>query len=389
MREPRGAGVPQRCRIRDNRRRELVSALGCRLGETGSGFGALPLNGAVDSGAADAEEVGDLGGAVLATVHQGDQVCFLTAVELGLLATQPTLRLGDLHALASAEPDQVGLELSHHRKNVEEQSADRVGRVIDRPAQTQADLPSGELIGDRTGVGQGPGQAVELGHHQGVTIPACGECLAEARSLAVGAGQAVIDVDPVGLDAEAGKGFALSGEVVLISGTTGVPDKQRAHGAPPGDGPGRIAERGRLGHRAEPDSASRHLQSCDRKARPPQRPWPAGAIQLSDALNYDRVMVILVTMTILSLAEVKSHLSELVGRVNSQHERVTVTVHGKPSAVLIAPEDLESLEETIAILSDPDTLSRLAASEAELARGEGESEERLAQAMNARRRQRA
>lgn len=100
-------------------------------------------------------------------------------------------------------------------------------------------------------------------------------------------------------------------------------------------------------------------------------------------------MVILMTMTVLSLAEVKSHLSELVGRVNSQHERVTVTVHGKPSAVLIATDDLESLEETIAILSDPEALSRLAASEAELARGEGESEEQLAQAMNERRRQRA
>jgi prevent-host-death family protein len=92
-------------------------------------------------------------------------------------------------------------------------------------------------------------------------------------------------------------------------------------------------------------------------------------------------------MTILSLAEVKSHLSELVSRVNSQHERVTVTVHGKPSAVLIAPEDLESLEETIAILSDSETLHRLASADAELARGEGESEEQLAQAMSARRRQ--
>ncbi len=100
-------------------------------------------------------------------------------------------------------------------------------------------------------------------------------------------------------------------------------------------------------------------------------------------------MVILMTMTILSLAEVKSHLSELVGRVNSQHERVTVTVHGKPSAVLIAPEDLESLEETIAILSEPEVLSRLASSEAELVRGEGESEEQLTAAMNERRRQQA
>src|SRR5215210_1254198 len=100
-------------------------------------------------------------------------------------------------------------------------------------------------------------------------------------------------------------------------------------------------------------------------------------------------MVILMTMTTLSLAQVKSHLSELVGRVNSQHERVTVTVHGKPSAVLIATEDLESLEETVAILSDPDMLARLATSEAELARGEGESEEQLAEVMATQRRQRA
>ena len=88
----------------------------------------------------------------------------------------------------------------------------------------------------------------------------------------------------------------------------------------------------------------------------------------------------------MSLAEVKAHLSELVGRVNSQHERVTVTVHGKPSAVLIATEDLESLEETLALLSDPETLRRLSASDAELARGEGESEDQLARAMNERRR---
>ena len=111
--------------------------------------------------------------------------------------------------------------------------------------------------------------------------------------------------------------------------------------------------------------------------------------QLAHSLNASAHMVILMTMSILSLAEVKSHLSELVGRVNSQHERVTVTVHGKPSAVLIATEDLDSLEETIAILSDAETLGRLAASEAELARGEVESEEELAQVMDARRGQRA
>lgn len=86
-------------------------------------------------------------------------------------------------------------------------------------------------------------------------------------------------------------------------------------------------------------------------------------------------------MTSLPLAEVKAHLSELVGRVSSQHERLTVTVHGRPSAVLLAVEDLESLEETIAVLSDTDALRQLMQAEAEIARGEGESEEQLAEAM--------
>jgi hypothetical protein len=51
--------------------------------------------------------------------------------------------------------------------------------------------------------------------------------------LSVGAGQAVIDVDPLSLDAQAEQGVALGGEVLLIGGASGVPDKQRAHGAPP------------------------------------------------------------------------------------------------------------------------------------------------------------
>lgn len=89
--------------------------------------------------------------------------------------------------------------------------------------------------------------------------------------------------------------------------------------------------------------------------------------------------------TTLPLGEVKAHLSELVGRVHDHHERVTVTVHGRPSAVLLAVEDLERLEETIAILSDPDTMRRLAESDAEIARGETVSADELAEAMRRRR----
>ena len=98
-------------------------------------------------------------------------------------------------------------------------------------------------------------------------------------------------------------------------------------------------------------------------------------------------MVILMTMsTPLSLAEVKAHLSELVARVHGQHERVTVTVHGRPSAVLLSVEDLESLEETIAVLSDTDAVRDLIQSEAEMARGETITAEELVAAVAARRR---
>ena len=86
-----------------------------------------------------------------------------------------------------------------------------------------------------------------------------------------------------------------------------------------------------------------------------------------------------------SLAETKAHLSELVARVGEQHERITVTVHGRPAAVIMAVDDLESLEETIAVLSDPVALQGLGQADAELARGEGEGADDLASAMLARR----
>ena len=102
-------------------------------------------------------------------------------------------------------------------------------------------------------------------------------------------------------------------------------------------------------------------------------------------LTLPQFLVILLTMTVLPLGDVKSHLSELVGRVHDHHERVTVTVHGKPSAILIAPEDLEALEETLAIMRDAATMNRLAESDAELARGEYVSAEELAETMRRRR----
>lgn len=97
------------------------------------------------------------------------------------------------------------------------------------------------------------------------------------------------------------------------------------------------------------------------------------------------ILVILMTMTeTRSLAEAKAHLSDLVARAGAEHERITVTVHGRPTAVLLAVDDLEALEETIAVLSDPAALRALGEADQELARGEGEDQAVLAAAMAAR-----
>ena len=56
---------------------------------------------------------------------------------------------------------------------------------------------------------------------------------------------------------------------------------------------------------------------------------------------------------------VRDRFSEFIDRVQSHHERVVVTKNGTPAAVLISPEDLESLEETVAVLGDADAIADL------------------------------
>jgi antitoxin YefM len=63
---------------------------------------------------------------------------------------------------------------------------------------------------------------------------------------------------------------------------------------------------------------------------------------------------------------------------------LVIPVHGKPSAVLLATEDLVSLEETIEILADADAMRRLHASDADVARGETETQQDVNAAMQRR-----
>lgn len=72
----------------------------------------------------------------------------------------------------------------------------------------------------------------------------------------------------------------------------------------------------------------------------------------------------LVMSETLSLAHVKAKFSEMVDRVEQTHDRITVTRNGRPAAVLISPDELASLEDTLELLSDPQAMTELRESRA-------------------------
>jgi antitoxin YefM len=72
-----------------------------------------------------------------------------------------------------------------------------------------------------------------------------------------------------------------------------------------------------------------------------------------------RNAIILYMTSYLPLAEVRDRLSPLVASVQATHERVVITKNGKPAAVLIAVEDLESLEETLDVLADEEAMQAI------------------------------
>jgi len=75
-------------------------------------------------------------------------------------------------------------------------------------------------------------------------------------------------------------------------------------------------------------------------------------------------------METVPLSDVRSRMSSVVERVETTHERVTITRNGRPVAVLINPADLEALEETLDVLSDPTAMQRLREGEAAVAAGD-------------------
>ena len=79
--------------------------------------------------------------------------------------------------------------------------------------------------------------------------------------------------------------------------------------------------------------------------------------------------IIMVMDRTLPLARVKAHLSEIVDGVQGEHDRVVITRNGEAAAVIISPEDLETLEETLDLLESPGALEQIQAARNELDAG--------------------
>jgi prevent-host-death family protein len=74
-------------------------------------------------------------------------------------------------------------------------------------------------------------------------------------------------------------------------------------------------------------------------------------------------------MTIMPMAQARDHLAEVVESVQKTHDRVTLTRHGQPAAVIIAAADLDSILETLDNLSTPGALEAIREGEADVAAG--------------------
>ncbi len=64
-------------------------------------------------------------------------------------------------------------------------------------------------------------------------------------------------------------------------------------------------------------------------------------------------------MKTLSLSEAKMKLSGLVESVITTDEEIIITKNGSPAAVLISPDEFESLKETISVRSDASLMSEI------------------------------
>lgn len=71
------------------------------------------------------------------------------------------------------------------------------------------------------------------------------------------------------------------------------------------------------------------------------------------------------------LAQIKNQLSEVVDDIERTHRRITLTKHGRRAVVLISVDDLDALEATLDIVTNPDAMEAIREARDEFANGGG------------------
>lgn len=62
-------------------------------------------------------------------------------------------------------------------------------------------------------------------------------------------------------------------------------------------------------------------------------------------------------MSVLPVADARAQLSRLIDEATRTHERFEITRNGRRAAVLLSADDYDTLQETIAVLSDAELLA--------------------------------
>jgi len=78
----------------------------------------------------------------------------------------------------------------------------------------------------------------------------------------------------------------------------------------------------------------------------------------------------LVFMETIPITEAKARIAELADRVAREHDHFTITRNGRADVMLISVAEYESMQETLDILSDDETLSDLRQSRDDFAAGD-------------------
>jgi len=91
-------------------------------------------------------------------------------------------------------------------------------------------------------------------------------------------------------------------------------------------------------------------------------------------------------MNTIPLSEAKARLSEIADEVGRTHERVHITRNGREYVVLLAAEDLESIEATLELLADAQAQERIRRAEVDFTQGDVLDEQQVRTLITKRRR---